>query len=89
MSVFIYFLGGDDRLNVFGKIIKLLCMNAPREMLVLRKNYKSGLYTGRRFLTNVLYQKSLIVLVKFFYRSLRVLHISLDQRCLCNTWPSI
>ena len=60
-------------------------------MLVLRKNYKKVGYiqVAVFFLINVLYQKSFIVLVKFFYRSLRVLHISLDQRCLCNTWPSI
>lgn len=69
-------------------------MNAPREMLVLRKNYKkkSGLYTGRRFfffnqcaLSEELHSVGEILFIDHYV----FLHISLDQRCLCNTWPSI
>ena len=69
-------------------------MNAPREMLVLRNNYKkkSGLYTGRRFfffnqcaLSEELHSVGEILFIDHYV----FLHISLDQRCLCNTWPSI
>ena len=66
-------------------------MNAPREMLVLRKNYKkSGLYTGRRFFNQcALSEEPHSVGEILFIDHYVFLHISLDQRCLCNTWPSI
>lgn len=68
-------------------------MNAPREMLVLRKNYKKkvGYIQVAVFsfnqcaLSEELHSVGEILFIDHYV----FLHISLDQRCLCNTWPSI
>lgn len=68
-------------------------MNAPREMLVLRKNYKKkwAIYRSPFFFFNqcALSEELHSVGEILFIDHYVFLHISLDQRCLCNTWPSI
>lgn len=67
-------------------------MNAPREMLVLRKNYKKkwAIYRSPFFFNQcALSEEPHSVGEILFIDHYVFLHISLDQRCLCNTWPSI